>query len=99
MVIIGVGQKRFLAIEDGIQESTQSWREILLKLKQWGMNPPKLAIGGGAMGFWAALEEVYPKTRSKRCRVHKCGNVLNYLPKSAQPRAKQALHEIWQTET
>ena len=63
------------------------------------MNLPKLAIGDGAMGFWAALEEVYPKTRSQRCWVHKCGNVLNYLPKSAQPRAKQALHEIWQAET
>ena len=102
LVIIGVnerGQKQFLAIEDGIRESTQSWREILLKLKQRGMNPPKLAIGDGAMGFWAALEEVYPKTRSQRCWVHKCGNVLNYLPKSAQPRAKQALHEIWQAET
>ena len=102
LVIIGVnerGQKQFLAIEDGIRESTQSWREILLKLKQRGMNPPKQAIGAGAMGFWAALEEVYPKTRSQRCWVHKCGNVLNYLPKSAQPRAKQALHEIWQAET
>ena len=102
LVIIGVnerGEKQFLAIEDGIRESTQSWREILLKLKQRGMNPPKLAIGDGAMGFWAALEEVYPKTRSQRCWVHKCGNVLNYLPKSAQPRAKQALHEIWQAET
>ena len=102
LVIIGVnerGQKQFLAIEDGIRESTQSWREILLKLKQRGMNPPKLAIGDGAMGFWAALEEVYPKTRSQRCWVHKCGNVLNYLPKSAQSRAKQALHEIWQAET
>ena len=102
LVIIGVnerGQKQFLAIEDGIRESTKSWREILLKLKQRGMNPPKLAIGDGAMGFWAALEEVYPKTRSQRCWVHKCGNVLNYLPKSAQPRAKQALHEIWQAET
>ena len=51
------------------------------------------------MGFWAALEEVYPKTRSQRCWIHKCGNLLNYLPKSAQPRAKQSLHEIWQAET
>ena len=63
------------------------------------MNQPELATGDGAMRFWAALEEVYPKTRSQRCWVHKCGNVLNYLPKSAQPRAKQALHEIWQAET
>jgi len=64
LVIIGVnerGQKQFLAIEDGVRESTQSWREVLLKLKSRGMNGPQLAIGDGAMGFWAALEEVYPK--------------------------------------
>ncbi len=69
-VIIGVnerGQKQFLAIEDGARESTQSWREVLLKLKSRGMNPPQLAIGDGAMGFWAALEQVYPKTRQQRC--------------------------------
>jgi transposase-like protein len=61
LVIIGVnerGEKHFLAIEDGVRESTQSWREVLLNLKSWGMNIPKLAIGDGAMGFWAALEEV-----------------------------------------
>ena len=64
LVVIGVnerGEKRFLAIEDGIRESTQSWREVLLKLKSRGMNIPELAIGDGAMGFWAALEEIYPK--------------------------------------
>ncbi len=66
LVVIGVnerGEKHFLAIEDGVRESTQSWREVLLKLKSRGMNIPKLAIGDGAMGFWAALEEVYPETR------------------------------------
>ena len=102
LVVIGVnerGEKRFLAIEDGVRESTQSWREVLLKLKSRGMNVPELAIGDGAMGFWAALEEVYPETRQQRCWMHKTMNVLNCLPKSVQPKAKQALYEIWQAET
>lgn len=102
LVVIGVnerGQKRFLAIEDGVRESTQSWREVLLKLKSRGMNIPELAIGDGAMGFWAALEEVYPESRQQRCWMHKTLNVLNCLPKSVQAKAKQALHAIWQAET
>ena len=85
LVIIGVnerGEKHFLAIEDGVRESTQSWREVLLKLKARGMNGPELAIGDGAMGFWAALEEVYPETRQQRCWMHKTMNVLNCLPKA-----------------
>ena len=89
--MIGVnerGEKRFLAIEDGVRESTQSWREVLLKLKSRGMNVPKLAIGDGAMGFWAALEEIYPETRQQRCWMHKVMNVLNCLPKSVQAKAK-----------
>ena len=68
-MIVGVtarGKKRFLAIEDGVRESTQSWREVLLNRKDRGMNPPKLAIGDGAMGFWGALDEVYPTSR-QRC--------------------------------
>ncbi len=102
LVMIGVnerGEKHFLAIEDGVRESTQSWREVLLKLKDRGMNTPKLAIGDGAMGFWAALEEIYPDTRAQRCWMHKTMNVLNCLPKSSQPKAKQALHDIWQAGT
>ena len=102
LVVVGVndrGEKHFLAIEDGIRESTQSWREVLLKLKLRGMNSLQLAIGDGAMGFWAALEEIYPETRQQRCWMHKAMNVLNYLPKSTQGKAKQALHEIWQAET
>jgi transposase-like protein len=101
LVVSGVnarGEKHFLAIEDGVRESTQSWREVLLKLKSRGMNVPELAIGDGAMGFWAALEEVYSETRQQRCWMHKTMNVLNCLPKSAQPKAKQALHNIWQAE-
>ena len=93
------GEKHFLAIEDGVRESTQSWREVLMKLKSHGMNTPELAVGDGAMGFWAALEEIYPDTRQQRCWMHKTGNVLNCLPKSMQPKAKQALHDIWQADT
>jgi len=102
LVIIGVnerGEKRLLAIEDGVRESTQSWREVLLDLKTRGMNAPKLAMGDGAMGFWAALDEIYGETRQQRCWVHKTGNVLNCVPKSVQPKMKQALHEIWQADT
>ena len=64
-----------------------------------GSEMPKLAIGDGSMGFWAALEEVYPKTRQQRCWMHKTMNVLNFLPKSTQAKAKVSLHDIWQAET
>lgn len=98
LVVMGVnerGQKRFLAIEDGVRESTQSWREVLLGLKARGLEvPPELAVGDGALGFWAALEEIDPATRQQRCWMHKSANVLNYLPKSVQPKAKAMLQEI-----
>ena len=103
LVVVGVnerGEKRFLAIEDGVRESKQSWREVLLNLKARGISvPPQLAVGDGALGFWAALEEIFPATRAQRCWVHKTANVLNYLPKSVQAKAKRALHEIWMAET
>ena len=102
LVIIGVnsrGEKHFLSIEDGVRESTQSWREVLLRLKSRGLNSPKLAIGDGAMGFWAALEEVFSATRQQRCWQHKSMNVLNSLPKLSQPKARQMLQDIWQAET
>lgn len=103
LVVIGVnerGEKHFLAIEDGVRESKQSWRELLLDLKARGLAiPPKLAVGDGALGFWPALEEVYAETRQQRCWVHKVANVLNYLPRAVQPKAKAALQEIWMAET
>jgi transposase-like protein len=103
LVVVGVndrGEKRFLAIEDGVRESTQSWREVLLDLKARGIDTaPELGVGDGALGFWAALEEIFPATRTQRCWVHKTANVLNYLPKSVQAKAKQGLHEIWMAET
>lgn len=102
LVVIGVnehGEKHLLAMEDGLRESTQSWREVLLDLQARGMNAPEVAVGDGAMGFWAAVEEIYPMTRHQRCWVHKTRNVLNALPKSVQPKAKRALHDIWQAAT
>ncbi len=102
LVVIGVnarGEKHVLAIEDGVRESTQSWREVLLNLQARGLHAPEVAVGDGAMGFWAALEELYPTTRQQRCWVHKMRNVLKSLPKRVQPKAKQALHDIWQADT
>ena len=96
LVVIGVndqGEKKFLTIEDGVRESTQSWREVLLDLKARGMNVPKLAVGDGALVFWSALDEIYPDTRHQRCWVHKSANVLNALPKSAQPKATECLEK------
>jgi putative transposase len=103
LVVIGVnerGEKKLLALEDGVRESKQSWREVLLALKGRGLTiPPRLAVGDGALGFWAALRDIYPETRQQRCWVHKTANVLNYLPKALQPKAKAALHEIWMAAT
>jgi transposase-like protein len=103
LVVVGVnerGEKRFLSIEDGVRESTQSWREVLLNLQERGIEvPPELAVGDGALGFWVALEEIFPTTRKQRCWVHKTANVLNYLPKSVQAKAKKGLHGIWMAET
>jgi putative transposase len=102
LVVVGVteqGNKEFLAIEDGYRESEQSWTEVLLGLKSRGMNSPKLAVGDGALGFWKALQKIYGTTRSQRCWVHKTKNILNKMPKSIQPKAKQHIHDIWMAET
>lgn len=103
LVIIGAdewGNKDVLGLVDGFRESTQSWRELLLDLKHRGLEvAPKLAVGDGAMGFWAALHEVYGKTCVQRCWVHKTANVLNAMPKSVQPKAKAHLKDIWMAET
>src|SRR3712207_3561428 len=99
LVLIGAdasGRKELLAIEDGFRESAQSWRELLLRLRdENGLKlDPELATGEGALGFWQALHEVWPKTRHQRCWVHKTANVLNKLPPSLQGKAKQDLHAI-----
>ena len=102
LVVIGVddqGRKSILAIEDGVRESTLSWQEVLLDLKSRGMNAPALAVADGAMGFWTALEHVYPATRHQRCWVHKTANVLAALPKAIHPKVKSALQQIWMADT
>ena len=103
LVVIGVtehGHKELISVEDGFRESTASWEELLIGLKQRGLEySPKLAIGDGALGFWNALNKVYPSCEHQRCWVHKTANVLNKVPKSVQPKIKAALHEIWMAET
>ena len=102
LVMIGVdewGRKALLAVEDGYRESAQSWREVLVDLKARGFTPPALAVGDGALGFWAALREVYPTTRTQRCWVHKMANVLNKLPKGVHAKARQGLQAIWMAES
>jgi transposase-like protein len=97
LVIIGVrpdGRKEVLALEDGYRESTESWTTLLRDLKRRGLPAPKLAVADGALGFWAALRDIYPETDEQRCWVHKLANVLDKLPKRLQPRAKSHLHEI-----
>ena len=94
------GKKELVGLLDGVRESAQSWRELLLDLKRRGLViGPELAVADGALGFWQAIEEVWPKTRGQRCWVHKTANVLNRLPKSQQLKAKRALHEIRMAET
>lgn len=103
LVIIGVtpdGKKERVAIGDGFRESKASWLEWLLDLKARGLqHGPLLAVCDGAMGFWAALEEVFPATCGQRCWFHNMGNVLNALPKSQQARAKAEMQEIWMAAT
>ena len=94
------GRKQLLAVHDGFRESELSWQELLEDLKGQGLElPPKLAVGDGAMGFWAALRKVYPATREQRCWLHKTANVLNKLPQSMQGKAKQALRDIYLAES
>jgi putative transposase len=103
LVIVGAtpeGKKELVGLIDGVRESAQSWRELLLDLKRRGLAiAPELAVADGALGFWQAVEEVWPKTRGQRCWVHKTANVLNKLPKSQHPKAKEAVQEIWMAAT
>jgi putative transposase len=103
LVLMGAtteGQKELIAVVDGYRESEQSWYELLIDLKQRGLSiSPKLAVGDGALGFWAAIRKVFPDTREQRCWVHKTANILNRMPRSVQPKAKDAIHQIWMSET
>ena len=102
LVVIGVkadGTKELLACSDGYRESTESWADVLRDLKTRGMTAPMVAVGDGALGFWAALSDVFPDTVEQRCWVHKTANILNALPKRLHRSAKTAIHEIYQAET
>ena len=104
LVLIGAdaqGRKELLAIEDGFRESAQSWRELLLRLRDQNglVLDPELATGDGSLGFWQALHEVWPKARQQRCWVHKTANVLNKLPPSLHGKAKHDLHAIYEAES
>jgi len=99
LIIIGAdryGNKELVAVSDGYRESKISWKEILLDLKRRGLAlDPSLATGDGSLGFWAAMAEVYPKTRRQRCWVHKTANILDKMPKSVQSKAKSVIHEMY----
>lgn len=103
LVIIGAtpeGKKELVGFADGVRESAESWRDLLLDLKRRGLSTaPQLAVADGALGFWKALGEIWPTTREQRCWVHKTANVLNKLPKSLHGKAKRAMQEIWMAET
>jgi transposase-like protein len=102
LVMIGVrpdGTKELIAVEDGYRESAESWKTVLRDLKRRGMRPPVVAVGDGALGFWAAVRDVWPETREQRDWFHKLGNILDTLPKRLQPRVKAALHEVMYAET
>ena len=100
-MMIGVradGRKELVALTDGYRESTESWAGLLRDAKRRGMRAPVLAMGDGALGFWAALRDVFPTTREQRCWFHKSANVLAALPKSAHPGAIKAMQEIYNAE-
>ncbi len=103
LVLMGAtkdGRKELIGILDGYRESEQSWIELLVDLKARGLAiEPKLAVGDGGLGFWAALRKVFSNTREQRCWMHKTGNVLNKMPRSVQAKAKADLQEIWMAET
>ncbi|MDQ3274483.1 MAG: IS256 family transposase, partial [Actinomycetota bacterium] len=102
LVVIGVredGEKELLAVEDGYRESTDSWAAVMRDLKARGLTEPKLVIGDGALGTWAALRDVFPGASEQRCWVHKIARVLDAVPKRLQPRAKTLLHEMMEAPT
>jgi transposase-like protein len=94
------GNKELIAVQDGYRESKAAWKEMLLDLKKRGLRvDPKLALGDGALGFWSALDEVFPTTKRQRCWVHKTANILDKLPKSMQSKSKSMIHDMYMAET
>jgi len=94
------GNKELLAVQDGYRESKEGWREMLLDLKIRGLKiGPRLSIGDGGLGFWAALDEIFPETKRQRCWVHKTANILDKLPKAIQSKAKSMIHDMYMAPT
>ncbi len=101
LVMVGAridGKKELVALRDGYRESEESWAELLGDPKKRGMRAPVLAIGDGALGFWAAVRDGFPQTHHQRDWVHKTKNVLDTLPKSVHGRAKKAIREITEAQ-
>ncbi|AQW48418.1 transposase [Streptomyces hygroscopicus] len=101
LVLIGVrpdGSNELVALKDGYLESGESWADLLRDCARRGMRAPVFAVGDGALGLWKALAEVFPETSEQRCWVHKTANVLDAMPKSAQPGAKKAIPDICNAE-
>jgi len=102
LVIVGArsdGRKELLGMTLGYRESTDSWADVLRDLRDRGLQPPLLAVGDGALGLWAALDQVYPATRHQRCWNHRVLNVLDRLPKRLWPEARRRLREVWEAPT
>lgn len=102
LVVIGAranGRKELVAVVGGYRESAESWKSLLRDLQRHGMPSPKLCIGDGALGFWSALGDIYPEAAHQRCWVHKTANILDKMPKSAQPQAKTLIHDMYRAET
>ena len=102
LVILGAkrdGRKELVGVASGYRESKESWLTLLRNLKSKGLKCPKLFIGDGALGFWAAVREVFHGFKEQRCWVHKEANVLDKLPKSVQSQAKSMMHEIYLAPT
>ena len=93
------GSKELIAVEDGYRESTESWATLLRDLKRRGLEAPVVAVGDGALGFWAAVRDVWPETREQRDWCHKMVNILDKLPRRLHAKVKRALREIMYAET
>jgi transposase-like protein len=98
LVVVGArpdGSKELVALADGYRESKESWAGLLRSLRDRGLAGPALAVGDGALGYWAAIREVFPSTKEQRCWAHKTANAIDALPKRLQPQAKSAVQAIY----
>lgn len=103
LVLMGAledGTKELIGVSDGYRESKASWQGLVENLKSRNLNiQPKLVIGDGGLGLWAAVSDAWPEAKHQRCWVHKTANVLDKMPKSVQSAAKQNIHDMYMAET